>query len=506
MPETHLGPARIAAIIGLAALTLGTALGGYSRLTYHEAIWAQSAREMNAGGSLLVPTLDGRPWLEKPPLGTWLIAGVGWLIGGVTEAGARAPSAVAAVVLALAVATFAARRFGADVGLWAGYIQVTTAWAVTRGRLAEVDILLAALIAWSLVAFDRVRQGKDGWRSWRWGFFGLLGLTALVKGVGFGAALVGSVVVATLVWDRDWRLCRRLAWPLGWGVAGALALAWPLAVLNRHPAALGLWVTHVADRFAARPEHFASEPWGPYLLAWLGQTLPWTPIALVGARASWRRAWIEPNGGDRLLWAWAVAPAALVSLASVRNAHYLIHALAPWSVWGAIGLASLGERWRRRGWTVGRSGRGAVVGFASLGLAYALGFALLGPKLDVRGTEWIWYRTAARRLEPGTPLVLLYDDWDRLPYPTPFGPMPHDLAVRLFYLDRPACWRSGTDDLIRRPPWTNGLPFAVIARDRDLPELQRLGQVESISQGPTTRWDRAFTLFRIRPDRNARNH
>lgn len=502
MPETRLGPARIAAIIGLAALTLGTAVGGYSRLTYHEAIWAQSAREMIAGGSLLVPTLDGRPWLEKPPLGTWLIAGMGWLAGGVDEAGARGPSVVAAVVLALAAATFAARRFGAEVGLWAGCIQATTAWTVTRGRLAEADVLLAALIAWALVVFDRVRQGGDGWQAWRWGFFGLLGLTALVKGVGFGGAFVGAVVVATLARDRDWRTCQRLLWPLGWGVALVLALAWPLVVLNRQPAALGLWVTHVTDRFAARPEHFASEPWGTYLLAWLGQTLPWTPIALVGAGASWRRT----KGGDRLLWVWAVAPVALVSLASVRNAHYLIHALAPWSIWAAVGLARLGERLRRRGWTVGRSGRGAAAGFATLGLAYALGFALLGPRFDRRGEEWIWYRTAAGCLEPGVPLVLLYDDWDRLPYPTPFGPVPHDLAVRLFYLERPACWRSGTDDLVRRPPWTGGLPFAVIARDRDLPELQQLGRVASVARGPATRWDRTYTLFQVIPDCGSRNH
>ena len=33
------------------------------------------------------------------------------------------------------------------------------------------------------------------------------------------------------------------------------------------------------------------------------------------------------------------------------------------------------------------------------------------------------------------PLVLLYDDWDRNPYESPFGPIPHDLAVRLFYLE-----------------------------------------------------------------------
>ena len=40
-------------------------------------------------------------------------------------------------------------------------------------------------------------------------------------------------------------------------------------------------------------------------------------------------------------------------------------------------------------------------------------------------------------------LALLYDDWDRNPYESPFGRIPHDLAVRLFYLGRSACWHIG---------------------------------------------------------------
>ena len=142
-----------------ARLTLGVGLGGSGRLTYHEAIWAQSAREMIADGSPLVPTLDGRPWLEKPPLGTWLIALSGRVAGGIDEGIARGPSAVAATLLALAVATLAAGRFGAGAGLLAGLVQATTLWTVMRGRLAEADILLAALVAWAIAAFDRVRAG-----------------------------------------------------------------------------------------------------------------------------------------------------------------------------------------------------------------------------------------------------------------------------------------------------------------------------------------------------------
>jgi 4-amino-4-deoxy-L-arabinose transferase-like glycosyltransferase len=149
MLETRLGRFRLASIVGLSALTLGIGLGGSGRLTYHEAIVAQGACEMIANGTFLVPTIDGQPWLEKPPLAHWLVAGLGVLAGGVNEVVARVPSAVAATLLAV------------GIGLLAGLIQATTFWFVVRGRLADADILLACLVTWLMVVFDRLRRTQD---------------------------------------------------------------------------------------------------------------------------------------------------------------------------------------------------------------------------------------------------------------------------------------------------------------------------------------------------------
>src|SRR5262249_51305047 len=139
-----------------------------------------------------------------------------------------------------------------------------------------------------------------------------------------------------------------------------------------------------------------------------------------------------------LLWAWSAAPLALLALATVKNAHYAIAAQVPWSIWAALGLSRLASRLVRRGRTPARLRRAALAGFAGVGLAYGLGFWLLGPRLDRRGAEWAFYESAARLLPPGAPVTFLYDDWDRNPYESPFGAFPHDLAVRLFYLRRPA--------------------------------------------------------------------
>ena len=600
MPETRLGAVRLVSIAGLAALTLGIGLGGSGRLTYHEAFVAQAAREMIARGAVLVPTIDGRPWLEKPPLAFWLVALAGKTSGEVTEFVARVPSAVAATLLAIGVATFTARRFGPNIGWLAGLIQASTFWFVVRGRLAEADIVLACLVTWAMVAFDRLRArdsglgtrdsggglrgphaviersssfslreragvgvvaspsasgiGPDGDHStggalhpgplpkgeggredrdggatptlspstslrpdpsptslevppspsWRWAFFAALGATALVKGLGFGAVLVGSAVATVLIWDRDRSAIKALMSPKGWALAGLLALTWPVLVAIQLPAAVSLWTLHVTDRLASHPEHFIGGPRWQYGPAVLGQGLPWTPLALVGAWPSLLRAIRGRGGADRLLWAWAVVPVLVLSAATVKNAHYAIHALPPLSTWAALGLVRVGFRLnRRRGWSPGRVRLGALSLFVALGLGCGLGHLWLGPRFDRRGAEWAWCERIGRTLDRDEPLVFLYEDWDRKPYPTPFGPVPHDWAVRLYYLERPASWRQGVDDLANRPPVPAPAPYALLGRDRDVPALRKLGRVETLLHGPADRFDREFTLFRISPGARA---
>ena len=512
-------------IVALASVTLLLGIAS-ARLTFHEAIWAQTAREMIASGDWLVPTIQGNPWLEKPPIGTWMIAFSGALLGGVTAASARLPSALAALAIALGVYALAERRLGSAIALLAGLIQATTPWLILRGRLAESDIVLAAIVVVAFAALDRVRMGSS--RA-VWVFLGCLGVSALAKGIGFGAAMIVASTLALLVWDRDLATFRALMNPVALSLAALIALAWPLRVLARHPQALGLWTMHVTDRLAAKSQHFAGEGWLEYLGTPLIQTLPWTPLVLVGAWISARRAFgwkseISSGAGvpgrllekeragtpvprlDRLLWAWCLIPAAMVSTASTRNGHYLIHAMPPMAIWAAIGLAKLGERMAsRRSWTDRRIRRSAVALFMMLGCAWGIAFLAIGPNLNARSDEIAFYERASKQIPPTEPLVLLYDlerdgGWDKAPYPSPFGPVPADLAARLFALNRPASWRRGIDDLRTHPPQSK--TFAVIGREHDRAGLSRMGHVEVTAEGPSRRWDRAFVLYRVVEDRS----
>jgi hypothetical protein len=261
-----------------------------------------------------------------------------------------------------------------------------------------------------------------------------------------------------------------------------------------------LWTSHITDRLATRSSQFAGESWIEYLLFPIVQTLPWTALVLVGAWQSAKTAKYQSESLDRLLWAWFLVPSLLVSMASARNSHYLIHGLPPLSIWAAMSLDRWGQRLQSRGWNLRQITRGATLLFVTIGAGWGIAFTLIGPKLNVRDAELAFYERVGQTIDASTPLILLYDleraeRWDKDPYPTPFGPIPSDLAARLFSLNRPTAWRSGIKGLRSDLPQRT---FHIIARERDFEDLSKIGRVEIIDRGPLTRWDRVFVLYRIR--------
>ncbi len=457
---------------------------------------------MIARGDVLVPTIGGRPWLEKPPMVWWLVALAGRIAGGVSEAAARAPSALAATALALGVATLAARRFGATAGLLAGLVQASTSWTVMRGRLAEADMLLACLVTWTMVAFDRSRGEPEGRRPWRWAFFAGLGLTSLAKGIGFGAVMVGASVALVVAWDRDREALRRLRfWP-GWALAGIVAtdLAGPdgpappvgpgaLDAARDRPPGESSRALRRRAVVAVRPRPAragpALDPAGPAggrpvagpRLRRPGPGRGRSPPLGLGGRAG--GAPLAGDGQERPL----------------RDPRP-----PPWSIWAALGLmqarrAAAPARLDARSGPSGRVDR------------------LRGPRPGHR--PGIRHRSAPGSTAAGssgpstrTPRASC-GRASRSPCSTTTG-----TATRIRRRSAPSrtTWPSASttstappaggsasQSLADRPPAPSREAFAVIGRDRDLPGLRRLGRVETVARGPATRFDRTYALFRVTP-------
>src|ERR1700723_4453796 len=68
-------------------------LGAFGLLGADEPRYAQVAREMLARGDWVTPTLQGKPWLEKPVLYYWQ-AMLAFRVAGISDYAARIPPAL----------------------------------------------------------------------------------------------------------------------------------------------------------------------------------------------------------------------------------------------------------------------------------------------------------------------------------------------------------------------------------------------------------------------------
>src|SRR5205085_11920575 len=89
-------------------------LGAFGLLGADEPRYAQVAREMLERHDWITPTLQGKPWLEKPALYYWQ-AMLSFSIFGVTDRAARIPVAVDAALMIAAIYFFLRRlRAGSE--------------------------------------------------------------------------------------------------------------------------------------------------------------------------------------------------------------------------------------------------------------------------------------------------------------------------------------------------------------------------------------------------------
>lgn len=148
-------------------------------------------------GDWIVPHVGGEPYLSKPPLINWLIAGSFKTFGVQNEWAARAPSVLAVLALALGIAWRGGAWLGPGGGMIAALFTLTNVGLMEKGRLAEIEALYIACFGLALVDWLAAwRLDESPWRRWLLPAV-FLGLGLLTKGplhVLFFYAIVGSIL------------------------------------------------------------------------------------------------------------------------------------------------------------------------------------------------------------------------------------------------------------------------------------------------------------------------
>jgi 4-amino-4-deoxy-L-arabinose transferase-like glycosyltransferase len=219
-----------------------------------ESRYAQIPREMLARGDWVVPVLQGEPYLDKPPLLYWLVAGC-YRVFGVSGGAARLVPAVALHLCILLLYLMGRRWVGERAAFWGALCLGLAPGFLSVGRLLLLDGLLAL---WTTLALFAAFESLRGPRL-RWGWWlvaaAACGLGVLTKGP------VAVLLLAPPLLLQGWLahdLCRvsRKALLAFVAVTAAVALPWYVALCLRLPgfAQHFLW-EHNVVRFLAPFDH-----------------------------------------------------------------------------------------------------------------------------------------------------------------------------------------------------------------------------------------------------------
>jgi len=323
-------------------------LGAFGLVGADEPRYAQIAREMLKRSDWVTPTLDGRPWLEKPPFYYWqamVVYGVarrfeaggvgadadGLPSDGVDEKTARLPSAIDAILM-IAVICFFLRRFRPGMEFDGALITASCAGVIGFARAAATDMPLTATFAIALLAWY-------GWHETRKRvglavFYVFLALGMLAKGP-VAPALAALIVILFAAATYDWKCVWQTLWAPGIILFLLVALPWYVVVQKRNPEFFRFFILeHNLARFSTNVYHHP-QPFWFYLPVFLLAMMPWT-VWLIAAvvervRLLWReRGKASENSEDTwavFLLIWMIVPVVFFSVSRSKLPGYILPAV-----------------------------------------------------------------------------------------------------------------------------------------------------------------------------------
>ncbi|HEY2713947.1 MAG TPA: glycosyltransferase family 39 protein [Chthoniobacterales bacterium] len=376
-------------------------------------------------GNYVVPQVGSEPYLRKPPLVNWLVAGSFKLFGMRNEWAARLPSVLSVLLVGCAFLAIAGRALGPNGSLAAAMMWLTNFGLLEKGRLIEIEALYVSLTALAFICWlSWWDQPRKRWLAWCCsGIF--LGLALLAKGP--LALLFFYAVVIAVLWQAG-ELRQLVGGPHWLGVALMLSIfsAWGIPYLEMTQAghAAGVWSRQFSGRLSG--EDFKLGEWLLNIPRGIAYLLPW--VALFPFARFMKLESDAARGYAKAMSLGAVAPFIAVSLVPGALPRYNLPLLAP-----AIWLLALFVREHALVWPLQlrRAITWTVTSVTGAMLIYSLAII---PVLKSREKV----RPIARKLEAAIPPneTLYAVDPDYQPY--------------LFYLRRPIGYVSTVDDLPAR--------------------------------------------------------
>jgi 4-amino-4-deoxy-L-arabinose transferase-like glycosyltransferase len=271
-------------------------LGAFGFIGPDEPRYAWIARDMAESGDWVTPRLYGRPWLEKPILYYWGAA-LSFKLFGVSEATARLPSAVIALLSTLSLAWLALRMVDpaeknsesldtqvaipenhkSELARWVLLLVPTSVAMVGFSHAAAPDMPFGAALTMAMVCAATVlglaRCSLPRYASLLLlGFF--LGAAVLAKGPA-AVILAGGGIIFWIAFTRRWRDALGLFHPLAIGAFLLTCLPWYVICARRNPDFFQVFIIEHNFKRYLTPEFQHIQAFWYYVPIALVALLPW---------------------------------------------------------------------------------------------------------------------------------------------------------------------------------------------------------------------------------------
>jgi 4-amino-4-deoxy-L-arabinose transferase-like glycosyltransferase len=307
-------------------------LGAFGLLGADEPRYAQVAREMLDRSDWVTPTLQGKPWLEKPVLYYWQ-AMLSFRAFGITDQAARLPAAFDAAML-IAALYFFLRRFRPGSELDGALITASCAGVIGFAHAAATDMPLAATFAIALLAWYAWYESRQ--HIYLAAFYISLALGTLAKGP-VAPALAAVIIFLFVAVKRDWRAISRTLWLPGIALYLAVMLPWYIAVQLRNPEFFRVFILeHNLARFSQDVYHHR-QPFWFYLPVFLLAMMPWTLGLILAVAERARLIWSEGKDKEAFsspedswplfLLIWMLVPILFFSASQSKLPGYILPAV-----------------------------------------------------------------------------------------------------------------------------------------------------------------------------------
>lgn len=374
-------------LLVVAACLFFIGLGRLPLLEPDEGRNAEVAREMLQTHDWITPHYDGLPYLDKPALFFWMVAGSFRCLG-VSEGTARMPSALLALATVLLAAMMGKKMFGERAGLRAGIILATSPLVFAFARLVIFDMPLTLMVSIALFFFW-LGSRQDDRRLWiDVVAFAAMGIATLTKGpVGFLLPLIVLAVYHAL--SRQFRKLRRVHWAAGWGVFLAIVLPWFIEVCLRNPgfARYALWQESLVRFTTGGHLHRSQGPFY-YIPVYFGGFFPWSLFLLLivaNRLKKWRALGEEAHRPELFLLSWAAVVFVFFTISHSKLPGYFLPALVPLSLLAAAAWKDVDAP------GASRSPDWLTAGFAAM-ILVGIVMAALAQLLHFHGIEHQWAR------------------------------------------------------------------------------------------------------------------